>query len=164
MIMGRGPSLRSWITAAIVGGGLAWFLDPNSGARRRNITRDKLRSLLRRGTREAERRVGYARGQAYGIVQERVPHRRDNPDPDDVTLRDRVESEVFRDRRIPKGQINVNVADGVVELRGELPSQGDIDYVVERVRQVPDVREIHNYLHLPGTPAPNKEEALRVSK
>jgi osmotically-inducible protein OsmY len=156
--------LRSWITATIVGVGLAWYLDPNSGARRRNITRDKLLSLLRRGTKAAGRRVEYAGGQAYGIVQERVPHQRDNPNPDDSTLRDRVESEVFRDQRIPKGQMNVNVAEGIVELRGELASQGDIDYVVECVRRVPDVGEIHNYLHLPGTPAPNKEEALRISK
>jgi osmotically-inducible protein OsmY len=162
--MGRGPSLRSWITATILGVGLAWFLDPNTGARRRNITRDKLLSLLRRGTREAGRRVEYAGGQAYGIVQERVPHRRDNPSPDDATLRDRVESEVFRDQRIPKGQINVNVAEGIVELRGELTGQGDIDYVVECVRLVPDVKEIHNYLHLPGTPAPNEEEALKASQ
>jgi osmotically-inducible protein OsmY len=162
--MGRGPSLRSWITAAILGGGLAWFLDSNSGARRRHVARDKLYSLLRRGRREAGRRVEYAEGQAYGLVQERVPHRRDNPNPDDATLRDRVESEVFRDQRIPKGQININVADGVVELRGELSGQEDIDYVVASVRRVPDVKEIHNYLHLPGTPAPNKEEALRVSK
>jgi osmotically-inducible protein OsmY len=156
--------LRSWITAAVVGGGLAIFLDPDMGRRRRHIARDKLRSLMRRASREAESQVEYAGGKVYGIVQERVPHPRDNPNPDDATLRDRVESEVFRDQRIPKGQININVADGVVEVRGELTSKDDIDRVITSVRRVPDVMEVHNYLHLPGTPAPNKEEALRASK
>jgi hypothetical protein len=105
------------------------------------------------------RRVGQA---AYGTVRERMPVGHDNPNPDDRTLKDRVESEVFRDPSVPKGQINVNVQNGVVVLRGELGTPQAIENVITRTRQVPNVRAIESYLHLPGTPAPNKESVLGV--
>jgi hypothetical protein len=41
-----------------------------------------------------------------------------------VTLARGVESEIFRPADAPKGKVSVNVAHGVVELRGEvLPEQ-----------------------------------------
>lgn len=156
--------LRTWIIAGLLGAGLAYLLDPDHGRRRRSMTGDKARKLAGRGAQTAGTVAQQAQGRVTGIVQERVPKRRDNPNPDDKTLADRIESEVFRDDRVPKGRINVNVAEGIVELRGELDTQADIDYVVQCVRSVPDVGEIHNYLHLPGTPAPNKEEAIRASR
>jgi hypothetical protein len=38
--------------------------------------------------------------------------------PDDATLRDRVETELFRDPEVPKGLMNVDAAAGVITLRG----------------------------------------------
>ncbi len=37
---------------------------------------------------------------------------------DDATLKDKVESELFRDEHEVKGAINVNAQEGVVQLRG----------------------------------------------
>ena len=37
---------------------------------------------------------------------------------DDVTLAQQVESKLFRESNAPKGQISVNAANGVVQLRG----------------------------------------------
>jgi hypothetical protein len=88
---------------------------------------------------------------------------RDDLDPDDDTLRDRVESELFADERVPKGAININVALGIVEVRGELESEGQIRYIEERLAVIPDVRTVRSHLHLPGTPTPNKESALAAS-
>jgi osmotically-inducible protein OsmY len=68
-----------------------------------------------------------------------------------------VETEIFRDPDVPKGQINVQVNDGVVELRGEVPRPEMIEELVERTRKVPEVRGVENLLHLPGTPAPTHE-------
>jgi len=151
------------IVAVGLGAGLMYFFDPDQGTRRRHIARDRLGGAKNKAVRTAEREAAYVGGQVQGVVKEMVHTPRDNPNPDDNTLTDRVESEVFRDQRVPKGKLNVNVVEGVVELRGQLDNQNDIDYVVQLVKKVPDVKGIHNYLHLPGTPAPNKEAAVEAS-
>ena len=71
---------------------------------------------------------------------------------------------MFRDPTIPKGRINVNAENGVIELRGQLDSADQIERIAARVRQVPGVLDVANLMHLPGTPAPNKEAALRASR
>ena len=73
---------------------------------------------------------------------------------DDATLKDKVESELFRDEHEVKGSISVNAQEGVVQLRGELPSQDLIDALVNRTQQIHGVREVESLLHLTGTEAP----------
>jgi len=73
---------------------------------------------------------------------------------DDTTLTHKVESEIFRDAEVPKGQINVNAQEGVVQLRGEVPTEDMLDDLVEKTRSVEGVRDVENLLHLPGSPAP----------
>lgn len=155
----------------LLGAALAYFFDPNQGARRRNVARDKLGSLLRRGADRSADTARYAGGQAQGAMQSAAqsvapsvaPHAPDNPNPDDTTLTDRVESEIFRDPKLPKGDININTVDGVVELRGELETQQAIDDLIAKVRAIPNVRDVTSYLHVPGTVAPNKESAIEAS-
>jgi len=166
----------------LLGAALAFFLDPEQGARRRSMIMDRSGSLTGRGTKaavdtasstggnaygtvqEASSSTSFTAGKAYGTVQEEtVPHVPDNPNPDDATLTDRVESEIFRDPNIPKGDININTVDGVVDLRGELGTQQAIDDLIAKVRAVPNVKNVRSYLHVPGTPAPNKESAIEAS-
>lgn len=148
-----------------LGAALAYYLDPKGGTRRRNMARDKAMSLSRRGAGSAAGAVQQAVGRSHGAVQGAAgTHAPDNPNPDDKTLTDRVESVVFADPSVPKGDININTADGIVELRGELKTQQGIDDLVRRVQQIPNVKGVHNYLHLPGTPAPNKASVLKASK
>jgi hypothetical protein len=73
---------------------------------------------------------------------------------DDATLKDKVESELFRAEHEVKGAININAQQGVVQLRGEVPSQGLIDALVERTEKIQGVREVESLLHTPGTEAP----------
>jgi hypothetical protein len=68
-------------------------------------------------------------------------------DYDDVTLARKVESELFRPADVPKGAISVNVNDGVVELRGELPDQEQIDELGKVARKVNGVKDVRNLLH-----------------
>ena len=75
-------------------------------------------------------------------------------DFDDTTLTHKVESEIFRDAEVPKGQINVNAQEGVVQLRGEVPTEDMLNDLVEKTRDVEGVRDVENLLHLPGSPAP----------
>lgn len=139
---------------AALGAFLAFFLDPRSGARRRNVTRDRVLAFFRRGGRKTARAGHAAAAEASGLAQ-RARHLHEEPkDFDDATLAQKVQSEVFRDPEIPKGQIDVNAQNGVIQLRGELGSEEMIEDLVSRVRDVQGVREVENLLHLPGQPAP----------
>ena len=69
----------------------------------------------------------------------------------------KVETEIFRGPDVPKGQINVNVQEGVVQLRGEVPNPDMLDDLVEKTRKVQGVRDVESLLHLPGAPAPMHE-------
>ena len=55
-------------------------------------------------------------------------------DYDDATLKDKVESELFRDEHEVKGSISINAQEGVVQLRGEVPSQDLIDAFAARAK------------------------------
>ena len=74
-------------------------------------------------------------------------------DPDDTTLARKVESEIFRDAEVPKGQININAEDGVVILRGEVERPELIKDLEEKTRSVQGVKGVENLLHAPGTEA-----------
>ena len=109
----------------------------------------------------AKRYVERYAGQAKGIAGS-VPGGGRAPVADrlnDPALARKVESEVFRDADIPKGNINVNVENGVVYLRGEVPDQAMMDDLVARARQVDGVQGVENLLHLPSEAAPTKDEA-----
>jgi osmotically-inducible protein OsmY len=77
--------------------------------------------------------------------------------PDDARLTDKVETEIFRDADVPKGDVNVNVEFGKVVLRGQVESQELIDDLVARTRGIEGVNDVENLLHLPGEPAPMHE-------
>jgi osmotically-inducible protein OsmY len=138
----------------------AYFFDPERGRGRRTQARDQLKARLRRAERQAEQRLRYAEGRAEGALHSvsAVP-----PDPpaDDRTLADRIRSELGD--RLPGDTVELTVVDGVVELRGQLPSEGAIVELIAQVRRVPHVSRVVNLLHVPGSPPPNKVEAMEAS-
>jgi osmotically-inducible protein OsmY len=141
----------------LLGAALAWFFDPRNGARRRNMTKDRVLAFFRRGQRRAERAGHGVAAEAYGLKQ-KLTHLHEEPKEfDDVTLAHKVESEIFRDQSVPKGQINVNAENGRVYLRGEVPTAAMIDDLVEKTRQVQGVREVENLLHPATASAPTSE-------
>jgi hypothetical protein len=94
--------------------------------------------------------------------EERPPQReepREKPQPpkpkslDDATITRKVETILFRDRSVNKGKIVVNTANGVVSLRGEARTPQQIKALETKTRQVPEVQDVENLLHLPKTPA-----------
>lgn len=139
--------------SAAVGAALAYFLDPSSGRRRRHTTRDRGLKLARRGTNRGRRFARHGSAETLGRVRRvarALPHSRE--DPDDVTLAHKVESILFRDRDVPKGQININAEEGVVFLRGQVDRPELVAELGARVRNVKGVRAVENLLHLPGSP------------
>jgi hypothetical protein len=132
---------------------IAFFFDPTSGRRRRTQFAQRIPAFLRRRGREVGRVGRAATAEAYGVKQ-KVTHLREEPkDLNDPSLAAKVETILFRDAEVPKGQINVNVQDGVVQLRGEVPRPEMIDELVEKAHSIQGVRDVENLLHLPGTPA-----------
>ena len=136
---------------------LAYFFDPQNGKRRRRVTVDRTAGFFRSGGGQAARAGRGVAAEAYGVSQ-KVKHLKEEPkDFDDATLADKIRSEVFRDPDIPKGKLNVNVQNGVVQLRGEIPRVDLIDELVAETRKVQGVRDVENLLHVPGAEAPMHE-------
>jgi hypothetical protein len=146
----RASALASKTGAAIAGAGAMYFLDPHAGRRRRHVARDKVIKLLRRRGRDAERKARYAQGVAAGRVHEARHAHDQRPQPDDVTLAHKVESEIFREADAPKGTVNINAERGVVYLRGYAHSQEWIDRLIVRAEGVEGVAGVRNLLHLSG--------------
>jgi osmotically-inducible protein OsmY len=149
--------MRKLLGLVGLGAALTYFFDPEQGRRRRAMTRDRFVAFFRRRKRETERLGRSASAQAEGLVQ-KAKHLEEEPkpQPDDVTLTRKVETEIFRDADIPKGQINVNAENGKIYLRGEVGQLELIKDLEKRARKVQGVQEVENLLHLPGTEAPVK--------
>jgi osmotically-inducible protein OsmY len=140
-----------------LGAGLTYFFDPQQGRRRRAMARDRIAGFFRRRARAGERFGRSATAQAEGLVQ-KAKHLQEEPkpQPDDVTLTRKVETEIFRDADVPKGQINVNAENGKIYLRGEVEQPELIKDLEQRARKVQGVQDVENLLHLPGAEAPTK--------
>ena len=139
---------------AAIGAAVAYFLDPQSGKRRRHGLVDRTFGLFRRGGRTTARVGRGVAAETYGVVQ-KATHLREQPkDFDDATLARKVETEIFRDADAPKGTVDVNVQNGVVQLRGEVQRPELIDGLVAKTRKVQGVTDVENLLHTPGMPAP----------
>ena len=109
---------------------VTYFFHPAQGARRRAKVTGRLQALVTRA--------------------EEGP----KPQPDDVTLAHMVESELFRDEQVPKGQININAENGKIVLRGQVEKPEMIRDLEDRARNVHGVHDVENLLHLPGAEAP----------
>jgi hypothetical protein len=146
---------------ALAGAGLALLLDPARGRTRRARLADQAAATVRRGVRTAEHTGRRIRSEVSGRVAA-MQHAGDegDPFPDDVTLADRVQSELFRDPSVPKGQLNVNVERGIVVLRGEVPDDAMRGELVSRVERMTGVWAVRNLLHLPGETAPQDTVAV----
>jgi BON domain len=154
--------IRSFITGALAGAAVAYLWDLDRGRARRAEARDRLLRLIRRTGTKLEREGRGLLAQFEGRV-ERLSHPLpEDMEPDDGKLKDRIESEVFSSGRFQKGRINIGVVDSVVELRGRLGTIEEIREFEEAVARVPGVVAIESLLHLPGTEAPNKRQALEA--
>ena len=148
---------RTLVTAAL-GAGAMYLLDPQHGRTRRAKLQDQLGALFRQGAREASRKSEYVGGRMEGLrhaVSEVGSS--DAPPASDETLTAKIESEVLSRADYPKGSINVNTVEGIVEVRGTCETQKQITELEQQVRKISGVVDVRNYLHLPNTPAPNKK-------
>jgi hypothetical protein len=153
-----------WLAAGgAAGAALTALFDPVRGKARRARLRDQSTAFLRRrgrtlgrfGTKVGSDLQGFRERQMYGRTGEYIA-------PNDETLQQKVESEVLGRADVPKGSIVLNAEGGIVFLRGELETQDQIDHIESLVRKVDGVLDVENYLHIRGTPPPNKGDVWRT--
>lgn len=158
--------LRKLMFAGTLGAVLAYILDPDRGRTRRARAASRAAGMVRRPLRKAADRAGdkseFLQERAQGVMHE-MRHGDEPPADLDQTLAHKVESEVLGREEFRKHVINVNAVDGVVTLRGQIDSKDEIEDIKKAVSKVAGVKEVRSFLHTPGTPAPNKAEALRAS-
>lgn len=152
------PGPRRFLAIGALGaaaGAVAAFLfDPQRGAARRAQVVGRAGALWRDATASIERATRYVGSTVEGKAQALKHAGEHEPMPNDASLAMKVESELFRDPEIPKGDININVEQGVVVLRGQVADTGMSDRLEKTARAIPGVWEVENLLHLPGEPAP----------
>jgi hypothetical protein len=149
--------LTTFVAGAGVGAAAAYFLDNTSGTRRRKIAADKAGRFTREGAGTVTGAAQSAGAQAKGVAAkaQHVATGGDNAPGDDNTLKAKVESEVFRDADAPKGSVDISVANGIVELRGQVSDQAQAEALEMKTRMVSGVKDVRNLLHLPGETPPN---------
>jgi hypothetical protein len=153
----RGPG---WLGALVIGaiGGiagalLAFLTDPQRGRARRSQLVDQGAATVRSAGREAERAIRAAGSLAEGKLEALTVGGSRVAPTDDVTLRDRAETELFREASVPKGTINLSVERGILVLRGEVPDEEMRERLVRQAEGIDGVWGVRNMLHLPGEPA-----------
>ena len=78
--------------------------------------------------------------------------------PDDAAIARKVESTIFRNGGVERSEIEVQVAEGVVSLRGKVPSRELINELEARATRLSEVRRVENQLQVAETPTPAPSE------
>jgi osmotically-inducible protein OsmY len=149
------------LLSATMGACAAYFLDPDRGRARRARFQDQASAALRRCQRKSEARKRYEAGLEQGAAARAAGAGNFVPE-DDTDIVQAVQAALAK-LELDTSDVKVDVADGVATLRGQVSERAQIDEVRAAVDAVPGVAEVLSYLHLPGTPAPNKAASLRVS-
>lgn len=100
----------------------------------------------------ASRKASPAAEPTNGAIRE--VHPPETAPDNDRTLADKVSTEIFRREDAPKGSVNVSAVDGIVYLRGEVPTAEEIGRLVNDTLSVTGVLRVENMLHTPGTATP----------
>lgn len=128
------------------GAAAAALLDPEKGPSRRAYLSQRLPGIAQ----QVSDRVQRIRGAADSAIDVGAPHGADptSAGPDDELLRDRVQSELFRSADIPKGDLNVNVENGTVVLRGHVSDYALKREIESRAKAIGGVERVENLIHI----------------
>ena len=149
--------LTTFVAGAGFGAAAAYLLDQESGNRRRKLVADKAGRFSRQGAGTVTGAAQSVGAQAQGVAA-KAQHKAtggDSAPGDDNTLKNKVETEIFRDADAPKGSVDVTVVNGIVELRGQIDDPSKSEALELKTRMVSGVKDVRNLLHLPGETPPN---------
>jgi osmotically-inducible protein OsmY len=137
--------LLPFLIASIVGAGAMYYLDPNTGARRRSLLRDQLVKFSNTASERAENFSERAGDKVQGAVAEASRHLEHERVPNE-TLVARVRSEMGRYVSHPHA-VDVTANSGVVTLTGNILSQ-EVQPFVSKVYTIPGVNHVDNRLQV----------------
>lgn len=136
---------RGWgfLLGAGIGAAAMYLLDPNDGARRRALVRDKATHYSRLARENLSGRIEDARHRSGGMMAEFRSQFRLGTPTDEVLLA-RVRSKLGHVVSHP-ASISVTAQDGLVTLRGPI-LMSEVDDALMAVRLIPGVTEVDNQL------------------
>jgi osmotically-inducible protein OsmY len=134
------------IGGAAAGAVAVFLLDPERGRSRRTELTQRSGAVLRRVRRTAERQAEYAASQATAVKEKATHLQVEDQAPTPERLKARVESQLFRDPDIPKGDINVNVERDTVVLRGRVADEPTHQRVVSATRRIQGVDQVEDLI------------------
>lgn len=152
--------ITSFLGGLGIGAGLMYTFDPNRGARRRSLMRDKATHVLHEQGEVIEKGVRDLEHRAVGLVA-RVRSAFVAEEVSDEKLVARVRAQLGRAVTNP-GSIEVSAEQGRVTLSGPIFAD-EVDELVHRVQRVRGVREVENRLepHEPGEGIPGLQGSPR---
>lgn len=151
--MARRRRLRWTLLTMGLGAAAQYFLDPERGTARRTQARDQVQAATRKAQRRAEGKAEYEQEREAGLAYEATHPQ--TPPGDDITVTDKVRSEVLGRYEFSAYTINVDTVEGMVTLRGLVDDPAVIADLEQSVRKVVGVRDVENLLHGPDSPPPN---------
>lgn len=138
-------NMKGWAGSILTGVGLMYVLDPERGARRRAILRDKLARGVDAAKDGASTTARDLRNRARGMIAEVRTLADRTPVSDDV-LAERVRSQLGRAVAHP-GSIDVTVRAGRVTVAGPILAR-EVDRLLSCISRVRGVQEVENRLEV----------------
>ena len=137
----------------IVGVGAAaaaamYLLDPERGRSRRAKLSDQAAAMARMAEEKARAQAEHQKGVAQGLAHDLTEPFRPDREFDDETLHQKVKSEAIGRWDGPKNDVEVDVDDGVVTLKGNVDAE-KVDDLIRLVKGVPGVASINDQLSVP---------------
>lgn len=153
--------MRTTLFGAALGAAAAYYFDPDRGRTRRTRHRDQLISKGRKVTREVDKKATYVEGQLEG-ARARADGKGEFTPETDADVKQAIEQRLSG-LGIDTSDVVIDVTDGVAGIRGQIKQPEELKKIELEASQVPGVREVNSWLHLPGDPAPNKAQSLSAS-
>ena len=125
-----------------------YLLDPDRGRSRRAKLSDQTAALARKAEEKARAQAEHQKGVVQGLAHDLTEPFRPEPDFDDATLRQKVKSEAIGRLEGPKKEIDVEVDNGVVTLKGTLGAE-HVDRLIRLVKGIPGVASVNDQLSVP---------------
>lgn len=137
--------LKTLLTSIGLGAGLMYFFDPQQGARRRAMVRDKANRFVNTMDTSLEKALEDSRNRTRGVLSEMIARLSDQGAPDWI-LEERVRSNLGRMARHARG-VSVTADGGRIILSGPVLRE-DEDTIVKTAMRTRGVRGVDNQLQM----------------
>ena len=142
--------LKTLLTTIGLGAGMMYFMDPQQGARRRAMVRDKANRFVNNIDESLEKAVEDSRNRARGVLSEMTARLSDQGAPDWI-LEERVRSNLGRLARHARA-VTVTADGGRIYLSGPALRE-DEDAIVKAALRTRGVHGVENQLQVVDSPA-----------